>query len=81
MLATVLSEGRWTHDFPITVEAARQLGLPISTSMPPLIYQLMDLYPQAGTGRPSVTYVPFRRTASEPGDRRTAPAPGSAERR
>src|SRR5207244_8328417 len=24
-LATVLSEGRWTHDFPITVQAARQL--------------------------------------------------------
>jgi len=26
-LATILSEGRWTHDFPITVQAARQLGL------------------------------------------------------
>jgi len=65
MLASVLSEGRWTHDFPITVEAARQLGLPITTSIPPLIYQLMDLYPQAGAGRPSVTYVPFRRVAPE----------------
>lgn len=60
-LATTLSEGRWTHDFPITVEAARQLGLPVSTEMPPLIYQLMDLYPQSGTGRPSVMYVPLRR--------------------
>jgi ClpP class serine protease len=60
-LATTLSEGRWTHDFPITVEAARQLGLPISTDMPPLIYELMDLYPQAGEGRPSVLYVPLRR--------------------
>jgi ClpP class serine protease len=60
MLATVLSEGRWTHDFPITVEAARQLGLPVSTEMPPLIYDLMDLYPQAGSGRPSVMYVPLR---------------------
>lgn len=59
-LANTLSEGRWTHDFPITVEAARQLGLPVSTEMPPLIYQLMDLYPQAGTGRPSVLYVPLR---------------------
>jgi ClpP class serine protease len=65
MLATVLSEGRWTHDFPITVEAARQMDLPISTQMPPLIYQLMGLYPQAGGGRPSVTYVPFRRVAPE----------------
>jgi len=73
-LATVLSEGRWTHDFPITVEAARQLGLPITTAMPPLIYQLMDLYPQAGVGRPSVTYVPYRRAAPE---RAQPPAPAS----
>jgi hypothetical protein len=39
---------------------ARKLGLPVSTDMPPLIYQLMDLYPQAGLGRPSVMYVPLR---------------------
>jgi len=58
-LAVALSEGRWTHDFPITVEGARALGLPVSTAMPPLIYELMDLYPQAGVGRPSVMYVPL----------------------
>src|SRR3954468_2641206 len=29
-VASVLSEGRWTHDFPITVQAARQLGLKVS---------------------------------------------------
>jgi ClpP class serine protease len=62
-LATALSEGRWTHDFPITVEMARKLGLPVTTDMPPLIYQLMDLYPQSGLGRPSVMYVPLRRAA------------------
>ena len=62
-LAAALSEGRWTHDFPITVEAARQLGLPVSTNMPPLIYQLMDLYPQAGTGRPSVMLLRTRSVA------------------
>jgi ClpP class serine protease len=62
-LATALSEGRWTHDFPITVDAARELGLPVLTEMPPLIYELMDLYPQSGEGRPSVMYVPLRRTA------------------
>jgi ClpP class serine protease len=67
-LATVLSEGRWTHDFPITVEAARQLGLIVTTSMPGRVYELMDLYPQAGTGRPSVLYTPFRRTPPERGD-------------
>lgn len=72
-LAVALSEGRWTHDFPITASAARELGLPVSTKMPAVIYDLMDLYPQAGQGRPSVIYVPLRHAAaaSRPG----APAP------
>jgi Serine dehydrogenase proteinase len=62
-LATALTDGRWTHDFPIPVEAAKQMGLPISVNMPRAIYQLMDLYPQTGIGRPSVLYVPFRRSS------------------
>src|SRR5260221_13667746 len=33
-VATVLTEGRWTHDYPITVQAARQLGLKVTTDMP-----------------------------------------------
>jgi ClpP class serine protease len=64
-LAAALSEGRWTHDFPITVEGARALGLPVSTNMPPQVYELMDLYPQAGQGRPSVIYVPLKRPPSD----------------
>jgi ClpP class serine protease len=71
-LAVALSEGRWTHDFPITVDGARQLGLHVSTEMPPLIYELMDLYPQSGEGRPSVMYVPLRREVAHGNDR---PAP------
>ncbi|PYN77498.1 MAG: hypothetical protein DMD96_23075 [Candidatus Rokuibacteriota bacterium] len=59
-LATVLTQGRWTHDFPITVELARQLGLPVTINMPRTVYDLMDLYPQGGQGRPSVLYVPLR---------------------
>jgi len=60
-VATVLTEGRWTHDYPITVQAARQLGLKVSTEMPLPIYELMDLYPQGGGIRPSVWYVPLKR--------------------
>jgi ClpP class serine protease len=60
-LAKVLSEGRWTHDFPITVQAARELGLPVSTKMPRKVYELMDLYPQGAGVRPSVLYVPIHR--------------------
>ena len=73
VLATTLSEGRWTHDFPITVDIAKQLGLPVSTEMPALIYELMDLYPQSGQGRPSVLYVPLRRALPEQGNGAEAP--------
>jgi ClpP class serine protease len=67
-LAAILSDGRWTHDFPITIEGARPLGLPVATNMPRTVYQLMDLYPQAATGRPSVLYVPLRRAAGDQGE-------------
>ena len=70
-LATTLTDGRFTHDYPITVETAREFELPISSeTMPMDIYDLMDLYPQTGVGRPSVLYVPFRRVP----DVRTEPA-------
>lgn len=64
-LAIALSEGRWTHDFPIMVEAARQFGLPVSTDMPRVVYDLMDLYPQPHANRPSVMYVPLRQEPME----------------
>jgi ClpP class serine protease len=64
-LATALTEGRWTHDFPITVPMARQLGFPVTTTMPRTVYDLMDLYPQGAKGRPSVLYVPLRPTMPE----------------
>ena len=67
-VATVLTEGRWTHDFPIMVDGARQLGLKVSTKMPRRVYELMDLYPQAGTGRPSVLYVPLHRPSKDQGE-------------
>ncbi len=58
-IAIALTEGRWTHDYPITVEEARALGLPISTDMPEEVYELMSLYPQPVQRRPSVQYVPL----------------------
>jgi ClpP class serine protease len=73
-LATTLSEGRWTHDFPITVQGARALGIQVSTNMPHTVYDLMDLYPQAAAGRPSVLYVPLRRERSGEGAPAASPA-------
>jgi ClpP class serine protease len=67
-LATTLSTGIWTHDYPITVRQARELGLPVSTDMPKAIYRLMALYPQTAQRRPSVEYIPVRRI-SERGQR------------
>lgn len=58
-LATILSEGRWTHDYPITVDELRNFGLPVSTEMPAEVYALMELYPQPVQRRPSVEYVPI----------------------
>jgi len=57
-LARLLTEGRWTHDYPITFEQAREFGLPVTPGIPAGIYQLMDLFPQAMPRRPSVAYVP-----------------------
>jgi ClpP class serine protease len=64
-VATILSEGRWTHDFPLIVPVVRELGLNVSTEMPPLVYELMDLYPQGKGVRPSVMYVPLRKSREE----------------
>ncbi len=58
-LAEELASGRWTHDYPITVEEARALGLKVSTEMPEEIYDLMNLFPQAEQRRPTVEYVPL----------------------
>jgi ClpP class serine protease len=58
-IANTLTEGKWTHDYPITFEEAKKLGLPVTVGLPEEIYQLMDLFPQAMQQRPSVQYIPI----------------------
>jgi len=58
-IAETLATGTWTHDYPITVGEARELGIPVSTEMPEEVYELMDLYPQTAQRRPSVEYIPM----------------------
>jgi ClpP class serine protease len=58
-LAHLLSSGTWTHDYPITVGEAREMGLPVSTTMPAVVFDLMQLYPQTTQRRPSVEYIPL----------------------
>ncbi len=74
-IAGILTSGNWTHDYPISAAELQSLGLPVSTTMPTEIYQLMNLFPQAGPRRPSVEYIPLPYTppAREPqGGRRGA---------
>jgi ClpP class serine protease len=58
-LAEILATGTWTHDYPITVSEAQDLGIPASIDVPQEVYDLMDLYPQTSQRRPSVQYVPM----------------------
>lgn len=58
-LAKVLSEGRWTHDHPLVCAALSEMGLPVSCQVPPLVYDLMEFYPQPTRQVPSVEYVPI----------------------
>jgi ClpP class serine protease len=58
-LADMLSSGIWTHDYPIGVQEAKDMGLTVNTEVPQEVYQLMSLFPQAGRGRPSVLYIPM----------------------
>ena len=58
-LAEELAGGHYTHDDPITVGEAKELGLPVEVGLPEEVYNLMDLFAQAGRRRPSVQYVPL----------------------
>jgi ClpP class serine protease len=60
-LAQILTEGRWTHDYPITYEEAKNLGLHVEKGIPAELYQLMSLYPQPVRHQPSVEYIPVPR--------------------
>jgi ClpP class serine protease len=62
-LAVMLSEGKWTHDFPITLDFAKDLGLHVSSDVPDEVLKLMTLYPQPVRHNPTVEYLPGRRVA------------------
>ncbi len=57
-LADELTSGRWTHDYPIGVEEARALGLPVSTNMPEEMLELLALFPQPLRTTQSVEFGP-----------------------
>jgi ClpP class serine protease len=58
-LATDLSSGKWTHDYPITCEEAANMGLKVTTQVPEDVFNYMTLFPQPASRRPSVQYIPL----------------------
>jgi ClpP class serine protease len=60
-LVRLLSEGAWTHDHPITYDAAKAFGLPVRGDIPPEFIDLLSLYPQPVKRQPTVEYLPQRR--------------------
>jgi ClpP class serine protease len=68
-LAKLLASGTWTHDYPITYERAREIGLHVGSNMPENMLRLMQLYPQPMRRQPSVEYtpIPYRTSPRGPG--------------
>lgn len=59
-IARTLTEGRWTHGFPLHYEALRAMGLTVSTDLPREAYELLDAFPAGGRFR-SVQWLPTRK--------------------
>ncbi|MBA2854013.1 ClpP class serine protease [Methanococcus maripaludis] len=57
-LSETLSTGKWTHDYPLTINKLKDLGIEVNTNLPNIVYELFDLYRQPVNQRPSVQYVP-----------------------
>src|SRR6266850_2074888 len=67
VLAETLATGTWTHDYPLTYDELSEMGLPVSTDMPPDVYEFMELFPQPKKKIPSVQYIPV--PTRQPADR------------
>lgn len=67
--ADLLTQGTWTHDYPIDVAQIAGMGINVNTDVPSEIYALMSMYPQPRTARPSVEYNPGPIYPSGPKDK------------
>jgi ClpP class serine protease len=61
-LSHKLSEGTWTHDYPISPSEAKAMGLNVDTNIAPEVLDLLSLYPQPmRTQAGGVEYLPIPR--------------------
>jgi len=65
-LASKLTEGHWTHDYPLTCQELAEMGINVCNEMPEEVYSLMSLYPQTPQRRPTAEYVPVPYKNSRP---------------
>ncbi|WP_457568843.1 SDH family Clp fold serine proteinase [Desulfurobacterium sp.] len=56
-VADLLTCGYWTHDYPLTVDVLKDIGINVKTDVPDEVYDLMELYYQP-TATSSVQYIP-----------------------
>ena len=56
-IAELLTCGYWTHDYPLTVDVLKEMGINVKTEVPDEVYDLMELYYQPGLTS-SVQYIP-----------------------
>jgi ClpP class serine protease len=58
-LSKKLTEGRWTHDFPITFKFAKELGLNVKDEIPQEFMELMSMYSQPVRKQKNVEYLHY----------------------
>jgi len=73
-LADRLTQGYYTHDYPISASMLQSMGLNVRTDMPAEVYQLMALYPQPMQRTSGVDYVPVPYHPETPSQPQRAPA-------
>ena len=61
-IARLLTQGQWIHDYPITFDNAREMGLPVTPDMPKLVSEIMSLYSQPVRQSMSVESIPEPRS-------------------
>lgn len=60
VISDLLASGKWSHDYPITVPEAKELGLRVSTDMPGDVVELTAMLAAIDHRRPSVHFTPGR---------------------
>lgn len=73
-LADQLTQGYYTHDYPISASMLHSMGVRVRTDLPPEIHQLMALYPQPAQRSSGVEYVPVPYHPETPAQPPRAPA-------